>query len=155
MGSLTERLTLKIDLERAYGRCLNPLKALLWSSRCPGEANFNLTGFLIMCCAETAEATRLVLTQRLLCNLKFGAFEGLYLMAPICALWMWGLALFIEVPRLVRSGDHIRVVENLDMFLGAAVLGFAVNVASFLVRRRRLFPFRPILPSFLPSFLPS
>jgi len=43
-----------------------------------GEANFNVTGFLIMCLAETSEATRLVLTQRLLCNLRFGAFEGLW-----------------------------------------------------------------------------
>ena len=101
-----------------------------------GEAHFNLTGFLIMCAAETSEATRLVLTQRLLCNLKFGAFEGLYLMAPICAAWMWGLALFLEVPKLRASGDLAKVAENGDVFLIAALLGFAVNVASFLVIKR-------------------
>ena len=101
-----------------------------------GEAHFNLTGFLIMCAAETSEATRLVLTQRLLCNLKFGAFEGLYLMAPICAAWMWGLALFLEVPKLRASGDFAKVAENGDVFLIAALLGFAVNVASFLVIKR-------------------
>ena len=101
-----------------------------------GEAHFNLTGFLIMCAAETSEATRLVLTQRLLCNLKFGAFEGLYLMAPICAAWMWGLALFLEVPKLRASGDFAKIVENGDVFFIAALLGFAVNVASFLVIKR-------------------
>ena len=101
-----------------------------------GEAHFNLTGFLIMCAAETSEATRLVLTQRLLCNLKFGAFEGLYLMAPICAAWMWGLALFLEVPKLRASGDFAKITENGDVFLIAALLGFAVNVASFLVIKR-------------------
>ena len=101
-----------------------------------GEAHFNATGFLIMCAAETSEATRLVLTQRLLCNLKFGAFEGLYLMAPICAVWMWGAALFFEVPRLLRSGDHAKISENGDVFALAAILGFAVNVASFLVIKR-------------------
>ena len=42
-----------------------------------GEANFNLVGLLIMLCAETCEATRLVLTQKLLTNLKFPAMEGL------------------------------------------------------------------------------
>jgi len=101
-----------------------------------GEANFNATGFLIMCCAETAEATRLVLTQRLLCNLKFGAFEGLYLMAPICALWMWGVACVVEVPTAISRGDFRVVAENADVFVIAAVLGFAVNVASFLVIKR-------------------
>ena len=101
-----------------------------------GEANFNLLGFLIMCCAETAEATRLVLTQRLLCNLRFGAFEGLYLMAPICALWMWGLACFLEVPRVMAKGDFQRIQDHFPIFCFAALLGFAVNVASFLVIKR-------------------
>mmetsp|Transcript_10797 Transcript_10797/g.32191 ORF Transcript_10797/g.32191 Transcript_10797/m.32191 type:complete len:251 (+) Transcript_10797:1-753(+) len=101
-----------------------------------GEAHFNLTGFLIMCAAETSEATRLVLTQRLLCNLRFGAFEGLWLMAPICCLWMWGLACFVEVPRLLDSGDLAKVSENRGTFAFAACLGFAVNVASFLVIKR-------------------
>ena len=36
--------------------------------------------------AETCEATRLVLTQKLLTNLKFPALEGLYYMAPTCNL---------------------------------------------------------------------
>lgn len=101
-----------------------------------GEANFNLTGFLIMCCAEFSEATRLVLTQKMLTNMRFGTFEGLYLMSPICALWMWGLALFIEVPRLVSSGDMAKVSAHAHLFALAAALGFLVNVASFLVIKR-------------------
>ncbi|KAH8088664.1 hypothetical protein JL720_6614 [Aureococcus anophagefferens] len=64
------------------------------------------------------------------------AFEGLYLMAPICAAWMWGLALFLEVPKLRASGDFAKITENGDVFLIAALLGFAVNVASFLVIKR-------------------
>jgi len=101
-----------------------------------GEANFEATGFLIMIGAEAAEATRLVLTQRLLCNLKFGAFEGLYLMAPICAFWMWGVALFVEVPTARARGDLAIVLGNPAVFCVAALLGFAVNVASFLVIKR-------------------
>ena len=101
-----------------------------------GEANFNLSGFIIMCFAETAEATRLVLTQKLLINMRFGAFEGLYLMAPICTLWMWGLACFLEVPRVIASGDFGKVRDHLGVFVFAALLGFAVNVASFLVIKR-------------------
>jgi len=101
-----------------------------------GEANFEATGFLIMIGAEAAEATRLVLTQRLLCNLKFGAFEGLYLMAPICAFWMWGVALLAEVPTARARGDLAIVLGNPAVFGVAALLGFAVNVASFLVIKR-------------------
>lgn len=40
-----------------------------------GEAHFNLIGLIIMLCAEICEATRLVLTQKLLNNLKFPAME--------------------------------------------------------------------------------
>ncbi|KAH8055218.1 hypothetical protein JL720_14327 [Aureococcus anophagefferens] len=100
-----------------------------------GEAHFNLTGFLIMCAAETSEATRLVLTQRLLCNLKFGAFEGLYLMAPICAAWMWGLALFLEVPKLRASGDFAKITENGDRTSSVMVklLGTARNAGLVLL----------------------
>lgn len=43
-----------------------------------GETNFSSVGLLIMFAAETCEATRLVLTQKLLTNLKFPAMEGLY-----------------------------------------------------------------------------
>lgn len=40
-----------------------------------GEAHFNAVGLLVMLCAELSEATRLVLTQKLLNNLKFPAME--------------------------------------------------------------------------------
>ena len=65
-----------------------------------GEAHFNLTGLIIMFFAETCEATRLVLTQKLLTNLKFPALEGLYYMAPICSFWMSGLATVYPYPYL-------------------------------------------------------
>mmetsp|Transcript_15323 Transcript_15323/g.47460 ORF Transcript_15323/g.47460 Transcript_15323/m.47460 type:complete len:333 (+) Transcript_15323:304-1302(+) len=124
-----EKPTLRVALS-VLGMSLGTVFASL------GEAHFVLKGFIIMCFAETSEATRLVLTQRLLCNLRFGAFEGLYLMAPVCTAWMWGLAMFIEVPRLLERGDQRVLAERWYVFLGAAVLGFAVNVASFLVIKR-------------------
>lgn len=102
-----------------------------------GEANFNATGLVIMFCAETCEATRLVLTQKLLNNLRFGALEGLYWMAPICTLWMWALAAVWELPAALRRdafaplrGAYAPTVAS------AACLGFSVNMASFLVIKR-------------------
>ena len=65
-----EKPTLRVALS-VLGMSLGTVLASL------GEAHFVLKGFIIMCFAETSEATRLVLTQRLLSNLRFGAFEGL------------------------------------------------------------------------------
>lgn len=101
-----------------------------------GEANFNLTGLLIMAAAETCEATRLVLTQKLLTNLKFPAMEGLYYMAPICTCWMWGVGAMTELPRAVAAGNLAIVSEHAHTFALAAALGFTVNLASFLVIKR-------------------
>ena len=101
-----------------------------------GEAHFNATGLLIMFCAETCEATRLVLTQKLLTNLKFPALEGLYYMAPICAFWMFGLAAILEMPRAISEGAFALVPEHPRLFASAFFCGFAVNVASFLVIKR-------------------
>ena len=101
-----------------------------------GEAHFSAAGLLIMCCAEISEATRLVLTQKLLTNLKFGAMESLYYMAPICTFWMWGLALALEVPHALSTGAFALVPRHARLFALAAALGFAVNLASFLVIKR-------------------
>ncbi|KAL1528360.1 hypothetical protein AB1Y20_009713 [Prymnesium parvum] len=101
-----------------------------------GEAHFDALGLLIMLCAETCEAIRLVLTQKLLNNLKFPAMEGLYYMAPICTIWMWGLASVIELPTVLRNGHFALVQLHPFTFFWAMFLGFAVNVASFLVIKR-------------------
>jgi len=98
-----------------------------------GEAHFNLIGLLVMFAAETCEATRLVLTQKLLTNLKFPAMEGLYYMAPICSFWMFGLAIFIELPAALREDAFKLIPQHPSHFALAVVLGFAVNIASFLV----------------------
>jgi hypothetical protein len=101
-----------------------------------GEANFSPIGLTIMFCAETCEATRLVLTQKLLTNLKFPAMEGLYYMAPICTFWMWGLAAVLELPTMLAQG-HLRLIpQHASTFALAVLYGFAVNVASFLVIKR-------------------
>jgi len=42
------------------------------------------------------EAIRLVLTQFLLKNLKFGVTEGLYVLAPAAAVWLLAAAIFAE-----------------------------------------------------------
>ena len=47
------------------------------------------SGLLVMLLAEVTEAVRLVLTQFLLQNLKFGVVEGQYVLAPASAFWLF------------------------------------------------------------------
>jgi len=49
-----------------------------------GELQFDTFGVLLMMASSVCEATKLVLTQKLMVNNKFPALESLYRMAPIC-----------------------------------------------------------------------
>lgn len=98
-----------------------------------GEGSFNPLGLGLMLLAEVAEATRLVLTQKLLKNLKFGVVEGQYFMAPISALWLFSAAGVSELPRALRKGALAIPLSAPGLFFASAALGFAVNIATFLV----------------------
>ena len=98
-----------------------------------GEGSLNLLGLSLMLAAEVAEATRLVLTQRLLKNLKFGVIEGQYYMSPISAVWLFSAATITELPRALRRHALLIPLNAPGLFLLSAFLGFAVNIATFLV----------------------
>ena len=101
-----------------------------------GELNLNLTGLVLMLVSVYCEATRLLLTQRLLNNLNFHVIEGLYYMSPASAISAWAVAAVVELPRF----PYRRFINNFPLtwhlFLGNALLGFLVNVVSFLVIKR-------------------
>ena len=44
-------------------------------------------------------------------QLPVRALEGLYWMAPICTLWMWGLACFVEVPKAAFLRSAVRTAS--------------------------------------------
>ena len=99
-----------------------------------GEGSFHLLGLFLMFLAEVSEATRLVLAQKLLVNLKFGVIEGQYFMAPVSALWLCGASAVVELPRAMHSKHAWDVVRGEPaLFFSSAALGFAVNIATFLV----------------------
>mmetsp|Transcript_39229 Transcript_39229/g.96936 ORF Transcript_39229/g.96936 Transcript_39229/m.96936 type:complete len:202 (-) Transcript_39229:32-637(-) len=74
-----------------------------------GEVAFSAWGVLLMISACLCEGVRLVLTQKLLINLKFSALEGLYYNAPITACWMVFAATFLELPNMLRM--HRNAIE--------------------------------------------
>ena len=83
--------------------------------------------------SEAAEAVRLVLTQFLLKNLKFGVIEGLYVLAPASAFWLFVASLVLEFQNMVEKNAFMTIYNNPVIFLSASIMGLGVNYLSYLV----------------------
>jgi len=108
-----------------------------------GEVHFRFVGVAIMLTGSTCEGLRMVLTQKLLVNLKFSALEGLYYYAPITTAWMLLASLLLEAPVFYARqyaedpGPNGRPLDALRdcawLMALACVLGVAVNLSSMLM----------------------
>lgn len=98
-----------------------------------GEVNFSPMGLTVMFLAELTEATRLVLTQYLLTNLKFGIIEGQYFLAPAGALCLFAASAMLEFRTILDKGGFYLILSHPWMFLGAAFLGLGIQFLTFLV----------------------
>lgn len=96
-----------------------------------GEANFSLTGIFYMMCSETAEALRLVLTQKLMAGFKMHPIEGLMYLAPACAFWLLLGSLIFEYPQMVAEGTIELVKAHPHYYLACAMMGFLTNALAF------------------------
>jgi len=101
-----------------------------------GEVHMSLTGLLLMLGSIYCEATRLMLTQRLLLHMNFHVLEGLYYMSPASALCAMLVALVVEAPRVDTAALIASLPHMWHLYLMNALLGFGVNVVSFLVIKR-------------------
>jgi len=102
-----------------------------------GELRFNLMGFITQAAAVAFEASRLVMIQVLLHNLKMDPLVSLHYYAPVCAAinllilpFTEGLAPFYELPRL---GAAILLSNAAVAFLLNVAAVFLVGAASSLV----------------------
>ena len=59
--------------------------------------------------------------------------EGQYYMSPISALWLFSAAGVSELPRALRKHALDIPLHAPAIFVASAALGFAVNIATFLV----------------------
>ena len=98
-----------------------------------GEGSLHPLGLLLMLGAEVSEAMRLVLTQKLLQNLRFGVIEGQLWLAPTSALWLFAASAVHELPKVLRTEAWRIPLANPLPFVASAVLGFLVSVCTFLV----------------------
>jgi hypothetical protein len=86
-----------------------------------------------MACSEVTEALRLLMTQYLLQNLKFGVIEGQYVLAPATAFWLFIASSIYEGKRMLEV-DAFSVIAKYPMaFLVASLMGLIINFLSYLV----------------------
>ncbi|RKO94791.1 triose-phosphate transporter family-domain-containing protein [Blyttiomyces helicus] len=92
-----------------------------------GEFDFVFVGFLFQAVGTIAEATRLVLAQRLLDGLRIGPLAALYYLAPICAILTGAACLIFEAKTM-----YVELFMNvgLHVLLLNAVAAFGLNVAA-------------------------
>jgi len=96
-----------------------------------GELNMTIGGLALMMAAEFCEAFSLVLTQRLLQDLKFSIIEGFYVLGPVSAFCLVLAAAVLEWPRLLTNGGLLIVANSPLYFIAAATMGLVVNFVSF------------------------
>ena len=82
------------------------------AATCSFTLEYNILGLLVMFISEAAEAVRLVLTQFLLKNMKFGVIEGLYVLAPASAFWLCVASIV-----LVFRYSHMKIYMYIDVCL--------------------------------------
>lgn len=103
---------------------------------CSGTMDYSGFGLLLMFGSETFEAVRLVLTQKLLQNEKFGVVEGQYWLAPASFFSLVAFATMKgEYGEIMSTGASEIFWSNKELFFASAFLGIVVNLASFLVVR--------------------
>lgn len=100
---------------------------------CTFSPQFNPLGLLVMFCSILSEAIRLVLTQHLLQQLKFGVVEGQYVLAPASAFWLFLASLCFESYSMVTTGAFQLLLRNFHYFFIASMLGVVVNFMAYAV----------------------
>ena len=100
---------------------------------CSFTPQLSLLGLFVMFLAELTEAVRLVMTQFLLQNMKFGVVEGLYVLAPASAFWLFLASACYEFRDMSNKGAFLVVASNPLTFLAASTMGLGVNFLSYYV----------------------
>lgn len=103
------------------------------AATCSFTLQLSMIGLLVMFISEGAEAVRLVLTQFLLKNLKFGIIEGLYVLAPASAFWLMTASFVLEYKKMISANAFNIIFDNPVIFLSASFMGLGVNYLSYLV----------------------
>lgn len=75
------------------------------------------------------------MTQLLLSNLALHPLEGLLYLAPTCTLCLWVGAAVFELRPMLEADALGLLLRRPWLYVASALLGFVVNVSSFMVLR--------------------
>ncbi len=103
------------------------------ATTCSFVPTLDALGIVIMFLSELSEAIRLLMTQFLLQNLKFGVVEGQYVLAPATALWLGLASLWFEGSKMREENALGVVAANPLAFVVASCLGLVVNFLAYFV----------------------
>ncbi len=96
-----------------------------------GESYFSWIGFTFQSLGILAEASRLVMTNLLMKQLKLDPLSSLYYIAPLCALFIGFACLIFEVQDL--PFDRMQTTDFMAIMVVNAVVAFSLNVAVVLL----------------------
>ena len=98
-----------------------------------GEGHFHPVGVAFRSVGILAEATRLVLTQKLLKNHKLSIFESQFYLAPVGAAFLLCGAFFTELHSFESQEAWSVIMAHPGLFAASALLGVAASMLTFLV----------------------
>jgi len=101
-----------------------------------GEIDLHPLGVTLMLGSIYSEAVRLMLTQRLLQDMRLHVLETLYYLAPATLLWLLPLAYAVDVRRMNVAEVTAELSRTWHLFALATMLAFLVNTSSYLVIKR-------------------
>jgi len=81
--------------------------------------------------SEFIETFKLVSQQNLMGSLKFEIVEGLFWMSPAGFAWRPLYSFVVEYDQMVADDAFAIVMDQLHLFVAAALLGLGVNFCSF------------------------
>jgi drug/metabolite transporter (DMT)-like permease len=96
-----------------------------------GESFFSWTGFTFQSLAILAEASRLVMTNLLMKNLKLDPLSSLYYISPLCCVFIGIPCLLFEYENLPL--DRMQTTDFLTIMVINGIVAFALNVAVVLL----------------------
>lgn len=103
------------------------------AATCSYTPQLSVLGLIVIFTAEFFESIRLVLTQFLLQNLKFGVVEGQYVLSPASAFWLFLASAYFESRKMYEEDAFSIIKENPLAFLAASSLGLGINFLTYYV----------------------
>ena len=92
-----------------------------------GEIDFNLVGVSLMLGSIYCEAMRLMLTQRLLQDMRMHVLVTLYYLSPATLLWLMPLAYVVDIRRMNVPAVLTELPQNWHLFLLSTLIGLAAG----------------------------